>query len=85
MSKQPLSPLSSIMPAKGEAARVEVLPDKAPPPAFAREEKPARDGLTIRIKASSNARLRTMAFQEGQSKQALLDRAIDEFLDHTGY
>lgn len=84
MAKTPLSPLSSILPAKGEAARPEAAPAKAPGEPASQEKAP-RDGLTIRILASDNRRLRKAVFMENRSKQSLLDQAISEFLDRTGY
>lgn len=90
MSKQPLSSLSSIMPVKGEAARVEEMPIARPKrvvrgsPPFEPVAAPVRDGLTIRILRSDNERLRAIVFKENRSKQSLLDQAISEFLDNHG-
>lgn len=89
MSKQPLSSLSSLMPVKGEAAKIETLPDIQPGPDAPRlPPKPAKEerfGLTIRVKASASVRLDAMRYREGQTKQELLDRAIDEMLTRYGY
>lgn len=86
MSKQPLSPLSSILPAKGEAARAETLVDPARATRdYSMPIKEDRDGLTIRILRADNERLRIAAFKENRTKQSLLDQAIGEFLDRTGY
>jgi hypothetical protein len=41
--------------------------------------------LSIRILAADNERLRVAAFHEDRTKQSLLDQAIGEFLDRTGY
>ncbi|MGI4793648.1 MAG: hypothetical protein ACRYG8_06080 [Janthinobacterium lividum] len=83
MSKQPLSSLSSIMPAKGEAAKTETLPEEAP--RLVKPPKEERHGLTIRVRNSHNERLRTMVYREGMTKQDLLDRAIEEMLERYGY
>ena len=87
MSKTPLSPLSSIMPPKGEAARAEEVPESARAPLAVnlRDEAEPRDGMTIRIVRSVNKRLKAMAYTEGMTKQAILDRAIVEFLDRHKY
>jgi hypothetical protein len=86
MAKQPLSPLSSIIPAKGKAARVEAVPDLARQTRdYSAPAKEERDGLTIRILRGDNERLRLAAFKESRTKQSLLDQAIGEFLDRTGY
>lgn len=80
--KQPLSSLSSIMPAKGEAARVEAMPDKVTPK---RAEKAPRSAMTSRVLIDHIERMHVMAFQEGISKQELLDQAIAEYLARKGY
>ncbi|MDD2703741.1 MAG: hypothetical protein PHU07_00145 [Acidocella sp.] len=86
MTKQPLSPLSSIMPAKGEAAKVETLPEVTVPvhdnsvPA-----KEGRDTITVRITTRNNERLRIMGFKERMNKQTMLDEAIEEYLTRRGY
>ena len=83
MSKQPLSSLSSLIPAKGEAAKTESLPDEKPQ--LSKPVKEERHGLTIRIRRSHNERLRAMVYRESMTKQDLLDRAIDEMLERYGY
>ena len=83
MSKPVLSSLSSLMPAKGEAAKTEALPEEKP--RLTKPPKEERHGLTIRIRNTHNERLRTMVYREGQTKQELLDRAIEEMLVRYGY
>jgi hypothetical protein len=75
------------MPIKGEAARVESLPEAPVKPRreYAPPSKEERDGLTIRILRVDNERLRIAAFTEARTKQSLLDQAIAEFLDRAGY
>ena len=83
MSKQTLSSLSSLIPIKGEAAKIETLPEEKP--RLSKPLKEERHGLTIRIRQSHNERLRTMVYREGMTKQDLLDRAIEEMLERYGY
>lgn len=86
MAKVPLSPLSLIMPQKGAAAQAETMTDiESRAEVSVGPDNESRDGLTIRVKRSISLRLRTMAFQENRTKQALLDQAIQEFLDRSGY
>jgi hypothetical protein len=87
MSKTVLSSLSSLMPAKGEAARPEVMPEKGANPVrdYQMPAEEARDGLTIRILKSDNKRLKAASYHEGRTKQSLLDQAIGEFLSRIGY
>lgn len=87
MSKTPLSPLSSIIPPKGEAARAEMIPEstRSDLSTRQREEEEPRDGMTIRIRRSVNKRVKAMAYTEGMTKQAILDQAIIEFLDRHKY
>ena len=86
MTKQPLSPLSSIMPAKGEAAKVETLPEAtAPVHDHSVPVKEGRDTITVRITTRNNERLRIMGFKERINKQTMLDEAIEEYLTRRGY
>lgn len=86
MTKQPLSPLSSIMPAKGEAAKVETLPEAAAPVHdYSVPTKEERDTITVRISRRNNERLRIMGFKERMNKQTMLDEAIEEYLTRRGY
>ena len=86
VTKQPLSPLSSIMPAKGEAAKVETLPETAAPVHdYSAPTKEGRDTITVKITSRNNERLRTMGFKERMNKQTMLDEAIEEYLTRRGY
>jgi DNA polymerase III sliding clamp (beta) subunit (PCNA family) len=73
------------MPAKGEAARVEVIDPEHKTRDYTAPNKEAREALSIRILAADNERLRVAAFTENRTKQSLLDQAIGEFLDRAGY
>ena len=74
------------MPAKGEAAKVETLPEAAAPvhdhsvPA-----KEGRDTIPLESTSRNNERLRIMGFKERMNKQTMLDEAIEEYLTRQGY
>ena len=85
MTKQPLSPLSSIIPVKGEAARAEVMAEKPTTSTYGRAARERREVLSTRMLETHISRLRVMAYEEGRSKQSLLDQAVDEFLTRLGY
>jgi len=78
-------------PAKIDAsllARKSDLPAAAAPPKpdpnVTLSGAPAREGLTIRVLATDNERLRALAYKTRQKKQALLDEAIRQYLDKMG-
>lgn len=79
--KTPLSPLSTVWPAKGEAARVEAAETPRPPQMPDREN---RIPITVRILVDDNERLRLVAFEQSRTKQSLIDQAIAEFLARLG-
>lgn len=68
--------------------RKEDVPTRVAPPAPAEQAAPpgkqAREGLTIRILASDSERLRALAYKTRETKQALLDEAIRQYLDKMG-
>lgn len=78
-------------PAKIDAtllARKTELPVTATPPKPQPPVSPSgaqvREGLTIRILATDNERLRELAYKTRQKKQTLLDEAIRQYLDKMG-
>ncbi|WP_159993642.1 hypothetical protein [Roseomonas sp. 18066] len=79
----PPARLDASLLVRKEDVPTRVEPPK-PDPAPAAPATQAREGLTIRILASDNERLRTLAFKSRQSKQALLDEAIRQYLDKMG-
>jgi hypothetical protein len=65
VTKQSLSPLSSIMLAKGEAAKTEAMPEvTSPAQDYSAPAKEGRDTITVRIATRNNERLRIMGFKE---------------------
>jgi hypothetical protein len=89
MSKSPPAKLFGVM-TKAEASAVtESPPEILRPAATERVYQPpvreARDGLTIRVLQEDNQRLAKMSVFENRTKQSLLDQAIREFLDKSGY
>lgn len=84
MSKINMPSLSSLIPVKGEAARPEVLESTAARD-FVGPTKEDRDGFTVRVLRADHSRLKEMAYKQDRKKQSLLDQAIAEFLDRSGY
>ncbi len=92
MSRPKLSPLSSLLPSKGEATRPEVvatplhqasnIADKVRPVSY--KEGP-RSAVSFRMTESLQERLREYAFRSRRRKQDVLDDALHEFLDRAGF
>jgi hypothetical protein len=84
MSKSPAAKLFGVM-TKAEASAVTESPPEILRPAATERvyQPPVR--LTIRVLQEDNQRLAKMSVFENRTKQSLLDQAIREFLDKSGY
>jgi hypothetical protein len=91
MSKRPITPLSIAVPAaKGAAYVPESVetdithsPQPAPPRAPALPPGPA--AMNFKLTPAASAALRIHQFKTGRAKQAIVEEALDQWLEHNAH
>jgi len=87
MSKRPVTPLAMAVPAAKGAAFVPEAPREAPVPSPSQLSPPVPalprgpSAMNFKLTPAASAALRTHQFRTGRAKQAIVEEALNEWLD----
>jgi len=92
MSKRPITPLAMAVPASKGAAYVPEIPDlpseaplPSPPPAAVPALPPGPGAMNFKLTPAASAALRMHQFRTGRAKQAIVEEALNQWLEHNAH